>query len=98
MLDPVVHEQIAQELLRAERERSMVPLLTNRYDGMTVEDSYAVQRLWHRRGVQEGRPTIPPPASPGWRTSSLSTATVSRPAKSFFRAASPARCGSAAAT
>jgi 2-oxo-hept-3-ene-1,7-dioate hydratase len=55
VLDPVVHEQIAQELLRAERERSMVPLLTTRYDGMTVEDSYAVQRLWHQRGVQEGR-------------------------------------------
>jgi 2-oxo-hept-3-ene-1,7-dioate hydratase len=55
VLDPVVHEQIAQELLRAERERSMVPLLTTRYDGMTVEDSYAVQRLWHQRGVLDGR-------------------------------------------
>lgn len=55
MLDPAVHEQIAQELSRAEHERSVVPLLTARYSGMTVEDSYAVQRLWHRRGIQEGR-------------------------------------------
>jgi 2-oxo-hept-3-ene-1,7-dioate hydratase len=55
VLDPAVHEQIAQELLRAERERSMVPLLSTRYDGMTVEDSYAIQRLWHRRGIREGR-------------------------------------------
>ncbi len=55
MLDPAVHEQIADELLRAERERGVLPLLTARYTGMTVDDSYAVQRIWHQRGVAAGR-------------------------------------------
>lgn len=55
MLDPSVHEKIADELLRAEQEREVVPLLTSRYDGMTVDDSYAVQRIWHQRGVAAGR-------------------------------------------
>ncbi|MEZ0448024.1 2-keto-4-pentenoate hydratase [Cellulomonas sp. ICMP 17802] len=33
----------------------MVPLLTARHPGMTVEDAYAVQREWRRRGVSAGR-------------------------------------------
>ncbi len=55
MLDPAQRAAIADELLEAERTRSTVPLLTARYGGMTVEDSYAVQGLWHRRGVEQGR-------------------------------------------
>lgn len=55
MLEPAVHRQIADELLRAEEERTVVPLLTARYAGMTVDDSYAVQRLWHERGIENGR-------------------------------------------
>ena len=47
--------EIADELARAERERTMVPLLTARNPGMTVEDSYAVQNEWRRRGEAEGR-------------------------------------------
>lgn len=46
---------IADELARAEEERRMVPLLTARYPGMTVEDSYAVQAEWRRRGEAAGR-------------------------------------------
>ena len=41
---------IADELAVAERDRTMVPLLTQRYPGMTIEDSYAVQQEWRRRG------------------------------------------------
>lgn len=55
MLDPTVHQQIADELARAEHERDVLPLLTARYAGMTVDDSYAVQRLWHAQGVASGR-------------------------------------------
>ncbi|GAA2576560.1 2-oxo-hepta-3-ene-1,7-dioic acid hydratase [Winogradskya consettensis] len=55
MLDPTVHQQIADELQRAERERGVLPLLTARYADMTVDDSYAVQRLWHAQGVAAGR-------------------------------------------
>jgi 2-oxo-hept-3-ene-1,7-dioate hydratase len=54
-LDAVTHQQIADELLRAERDRSTLPLLTARYADMTVDDSYAVQRIWHQRGLEAGR-------------------------------------------
>jgi 2-oxo-hept-3-ene-1,7-dioate hydratase len=46
---------IADELAAAERERATVPLLTARHPGMTVEDAYAVQGEWRRRGVTAGR-------------------------------------------
>lgn len=46
---------IADELAEAERTRTMVPLLTARYPDMEVEDSYAVQNEWRRRGIDSGR-------------------------------------------
>lgn len=46
---------IADELAEAERTRTTVPLLTARYPDMTVEDSYAVQNEWRRRGTAAGR-------------------------------------------
>ncbi|MEV6139079.1 fumarylacetoacetate hydrolase family protein [Nocardia sp. NPDC051990] len=46
---------IADELAAAERDRTMVPLLTARHPGMTIEDSYAVQNEWRRRGIAAGR-------------------------------------------
>ena len=55
MLDPAVHQQIADELLRAELDGEVVPLLTARWTDMTIDDSYAVQRIWHQRGVAAGR-------------------------------------------
>lgn len=55
MLDPETIAAIADELAAAERDRTTVPLLTARYHGMTVEDSYAVQNEWRRRGTAGGR-------------------------------------------
>lgn len=49
---------IADELADAERGRTTVPLLTARYPDMTIEDSYAVQNEWRRRGVASGRRLI----------------------------------------
>ncbi|WP_221585494.1 fumarylacetoacetate hydrolase family protein [Microbacterium sp. G2-8] len=46
---------IADELAAAEQDRTMIPLLTRRFPEMTVEDSYAVQNEWRRRGVDAGR-------------------------------------------
>src|SRR5699024_1584856 len=46
---------IADELAAAEQARRMVPRLTTRYEGMTVEDAYAVQNEWRRRGIAAGR-------------------------------------------
>ncbi|MGI5158701.1 2-oxo-hept-4-ene-1,7-dioate hydratase [Microbispora sp. CA-102843] len=54
MLQQEQIERIADELLAADRERSVVPLLTARNPGMEIEDSYAVQALWARRRVEAG--------------------------------------------
>ena len=55
MLDEKQHITIADELAQAEKDRSMVPLLTARFPEMSIEDSYAVQREWVRRGIEDGR-------------------------------------------
>ncbi|MDN3310345.1 2-oxo-hepta-3-ene-1,7-dioic acid hydratase [Microbacterium oryzae] len=55
MLTPEVLTGIADELARAESARTTVPLLTARHDGMTVDDAYAVQRVWRDRGLAVGR-------------------------------------------
>lgn len=55
MLKPEQIIAIADELAQADQDRTMVPLLTARYPGMEVEDSYAVQAEWVRRGQEAGR-------------------------------------------
>jgi 2-oxo-hept-3-ene-1,7-dioate hydratase len=55
MLDQETIAAIADELAAAEEARETVPLLTARYPDMTVEDSYAVQNEWRRRGIAAGR-------------------------------------------
>jgi 2-oxo-hept-3-ene-1,7-dioate hydratase len=55
MLTPETITAIAAELAEAERARTTVPLLTARHPDMSVEDSYAVQNEWRRRGIEAGR-------------------------------------------
>ncbi|MGY4711536.1 2-oxo-hept-4-ene-1,7-dioate hydratase [Mycolicibacterium sp. CBM1] len=55
MLPPETITAIADELATAEQQRTTVPRLTARYPDMTVEDSYAVQNEWRRRGIAAGR-------------------------------------------
>ena len=55
MLEDAVIAGIADELAEAERTRSKIGLLTAAHPDMTVEDSYAVQREWRRRGEAAGR-------------------------------------------
>lgn len=55
MLDPQDIHDIAEDLAEAEKTRSSIPLLTARYPQMTVEDSYAVQKVWMKRGLESGR-------------------------------------------
>lgn len=55
MLDESVIRSIADELAEAERSRGTIPLITQRYPDMVVEDSYAVQNVWKERGLQSGR-------------------------------------------
>ena len=54
MLEHARIEEIADELAKARHNRTVVPLLTARNPGMTVEDAYAVQELWSRRREEEG--------------------------------------------
>jgi 2-oxo-hept-3-ene-1,7-dioate hydratase len=54
-LDAETITAIADEIATAERDRTTVPLLTTRHPGMTIEDSYAVQNEWRRRGIAAGR-------------------------------------------
>ncbi|OPX14204.1 2-oxo-hept-4-ene-1,7-dioate hydratase [Gordonia sp. i37] len=55
MLSAQTITEIADELAAAERDRTTIPLLTARHPEMTVEDSYAVQNEWRRRGIVAGR-------------------------------------------
>lgn len=55
MLDKERISGIADELAAAERDRTTIPLLSARHPEMTVEDSYAVQNEWMRRGIESGR-------------------------------------------
>lgn len=55
MLTETQITQIADDLAEAEQSRTVIPRLTATYPGMTVEDSYAVQRAWRERGEAAGR-------------------------------------------
>lgn len=55
MLAPETVIAIVDELAAAEHDRTTVPLLTARHPDMTVEDAYAVQNEWRRRGIAAGR-------------------------------------------
>lgn len=55
MLPHEIITAIADELAAAEEARQTIPLLTARHPEMTVEDSYAVQNEWRRRGQAAGR-------------------------------------------
>ena len=55
MLDNEQRITIADELAKAEESRTMIPRLTARFPEMTVEDSYAVQGEWVKRGIESGR-------------------------------------------
>jgi 2-oxo-hept-3-ene-1,7-dioate hydratase len=55
MLSQDTITSIADELAQAEKSRATVPLLTARHSEMTIEDSYAVQNEWRRRGIEAGR-------------------------------------------
>jgi 2-oxo-hept-3-ene-1,7-dioate hydratase len=58
VLDPQTIETIADELVEAGRTRTPVPLLHTRYEGMDIEDSYAVQKLWASRLEAQGKRVV----------------------------------------
>ena len=47
-------QEVADELSSAISARSTIPLISPRYPGMTVEDSYAIQAVWRQRREEAG--------------------------------------------
>lgn len=58
MLEPSTHTQLAHELQHAERTRTQVEQFSRRHPGMTLDDSYAIQREWIRLQREQGRKAI----------------------------------------
>jgi 2-oxo-hept-3-ene-1,7-dioate hydratase len=44
----------AEDLLRAERERDVIPQLSRTFPNIELEDAYAIQRMWAAARVSEG--------------------------------------------
>ncbi len=57
-LDDAMVTRLADELAAATRSRGTVPRLSARHPGMTVEDAYAVQRVWRSRREAEGHRVV----------------------------------------
>lgn len=55
MLNDSTIAQLAQELADAERDRAMIPRITARHPEATVDDSYAIQRVWQEKNLAAGR-------------------------------------------
>jgi len=55
MLDQQRIAALADELVSADATHELLPLITARNPGMTVEDAYAVQAEWARRRLAAGR-------------------------------------------
>jgi 2-oxo-hept-3-ene-1,7-dioate hydratase len=58
MLGPEVHAALAREIQDSERTRLPLVQFSMRHPGMTVEDSYAVQRAWMDLKREAGRTVI----------------------------------------
>jgi 2-oxo-hept-3-ene-1,7-dioate hydratase len=57
-MTPIQHAALARELHEAERGRAQIEHFSKRYPGMTIVDSYAIQREWMNLKRAEGRRMI----------------------------------------
>ncbi|KQQ93171.1 2-oxo-hepta-3-ene-1,7-dioate hydratase [Leifsonia sp. Leaf325] len=58
MLQPETIAEIADELAEADRTHSVIPRITARHPGATVEDSYAIQGVWRDKNIAAGRTLV----------------------------------------
>ncbi|HEU0199592.1 MAG TPA: 2-oxo-hepta-3-ene-1,7-dioic acid hydratase [Burkholderiaceae bacterium] len=58
MLDPNAHAALARALHEAERTRVQIEQFSKRHPGMTIDDSYAIQRAWMQIKRAAGRTVI----------------------------------------
>ena len=57
-LMPEVHEEIARELYKAEKENSPIPLITSKYPDLTTDDAYAIQQFGLELRTSDGSKVI----------------------------------------
>ncbi|MDF3050639.1 MAG: 2-oxopent-4-enoate hydratase [Pseudonocardia sp.] len=57
-MQPALHQELADELWEADRTARPVPALTDRHDGLDVEDAYAIQSINIDRRVAAGQKVI----------------------------------------
>lgn len=55
MLDAATREQILADIIGTYRTRQALPLLTQTYPGITMDDAYAIQKAFFDRRIAEGR-------------------------------------------
>ena len=60
-MTPKDHERAAADLLQAERSGQQIPLLSERFPDMSMDDAYAIQSAIHRAKLAAGRQVI------GWK-------------------------------
>src|SRR6478752_9197533 len=58
MLDDATIAAIADELAEADRTHGVIPRITARHPGATVEDSYAIQGVWRDQNLAAGRKLV----------------------------------------
>jgi 2-oxo-hept-3-ene-1,7-dioate hydratase len=58
MLTDEERRRAAADLLRAERERRVIPQLSRTFPGIEIEDAYAIQRHWAEARVAEGAKVV----------------------------------------
>ena len=58
MLNDSTIAQLAQELADAELDRAVIPRITARHPEATIDDSYAIQRVWQEKNLTAGRQLV----------------------------------------
>ncbi len=58
MLDASLHADLARELHQAQRSRVQLEQFSKRHPGLSIDDSYAIQREWMRLERKAGRQVI----------------------------------------
>ena len=53
-MQPALHQDLADELWEADRSAKPIAPLTERHDGLDVEDAYAIQTINIERRVADG--------------------------------------------
>ena len=54
MLTPAQRQQAAEQLFNADTQRYLIPQLSQSYEGIELEDAYAIQDLWLTMRIDRG--------------------------------------------